>query len=87
VIVLTITIILNVPDYDCDYILSNHHYNQEYNIHYPDIFIVGFVLSVRRIGYHTNNIMGHYDNQTDKESETNTNNDLLHHNIILWNKI
>jgi hypothetical protein len=39
-IMITITLIFNVIDYECDYILSNHDYNHEYNAYHANINVI-----------------------------------------------
>jgi len=36
----TTTLIINVIDYDCNYILSNHDYNHEYNVYHTNVNLI-----------------------------------------------
>jgi len=39
-ITITNTLIINVLDYDCDYILSYHVYNHEFNVYHTNVNVI-----------------------------------------------
>ena len=45
----TITLILNVIDYYCDYILSNHDYNHDYSVYETNVNVLPHIYSLTYI--------------------------------------